>query len=146
TNYFTARFWGSDENTNRLILYCEGKQIGYRHLGDIDVLDSPNGGRACNERFFYTTTPLPFAMTKGKTNLDLEIRATGRIWSYGTFFEQYQKPMTGPSRGIYRACTHTDGFFAPPADENQGDAPANPPVRKEPGPEVLDKLKARVSG
>ena len=39
-NYFTARFWGSDSgNSNILILFCEGKQIGYRHLGDYDMLD-----------------------------------------------------------------------------------------------------------
>ena len=38
-NYVTVRLWGSDVGGNRLILYCEGKQIGYRHLGDIDLLD-----------------------------------------------------------------------------------------------------------
>ncbi|HEU5396943.1 MAG TPA: hypothetical protein VFV81_07240, partial [Verrucomicrobiae bacterium] len=34
-NYVTARFWGSDTNASRLILFCDGKQVGYRHLGDI---------------------------------------------------------------------------------------------------------------
>ena len=27
-NYFTARFWGSDVTQNRLVLFCEGRQIG----------------------------------------------------------------------------------------------------------------------
>jgi hypothetical protein len=29
-NYFAARFWGSDTQRSKLVLYCEGKQIGYQ--------------------------------------------------------------------------------------------------------------------
>src|SRR5205085_8624190 len=47
-------------------------------------------------------------------------------------------------RGIYAGYIHTDGTFVPPTDEKQGAAPAGPPARKEPGPEVLDRLKERV--
>ena len=144
-NYFTARFWGSDLNTNRMLLFCEGKQIGYRHLGDVDVLDTPNGSPAYAGRFYYNTCPLPTEMTKGKTQLHFEIRSNGEMWGYGTTFAQYQKPMTGPSRGIYAAYTHTDGYFAPPAGETQGTPPANPPVRTTPGPEILDQAKQRVN-
>jgi hypothetical protein len=142
-NYLTVRLWGSDHDDNRLILFCEGKQVGYRHLGDIDLLDIANGSPAYNGRFFYETTPLPEAMTKGKTQLHFEIRATGPIWPYGTFFAQYQKSMTEPSRGVYRVYTHVDGCFVPPADEKQGLAPVDPPVRREPGPEVIEQVKAR---
>jgi hypothetical protein len=147
-NYVTARFWGSDTNANRLILFCEGKQIGYRHLGDIDLLDfgDDSGEPGCNGRFFYNTTPLPLTLTRGKTNLSFEIRSTGPVWAYGSTFAQYQKPMTTPTRGTYRIYTHTGGYFIPPADEKQGEAPVNPPVRAAPGPEVLDKLKTRVNG
>jgi hypothetical protein len=144
-NYFAARFWGSDVSENRLILFCEGKQIGYRHLGDVEQLDFGSHEPAYNGRFFYNTSPLPVDLTQGKTQLTFEIRSTGRIWGYGTTFEQYQKPMTEPSRGIYRVYTHTDGCFIPPADEKQGDVPADPPVRRTPGPEVLDQVKARVN-
>jgi hypothetical protein len=146
-NYVTARFWGSDTSANRLILFCEGKQIGYRHLGDIDLLDfgDDSGEPGYNGRFFYNTTPLPLAMTRGKTNLNFEIRSTGPVWGYASTFAQYQKPMTTPTRGIYKIYTHTDGCFIPPANEKQGEAPVNPPVRKTPGPEVLEKLKARVN-
>ncbi len=144
-NYFTVRLWGSDANENRLVLFCEGKQIGYRHLGDIDMLDIANGSPALPGRFFYNTTPLPLEMTKGKTQLAFEIRSSGRIWGYGQTFEQYQKPMTTPTRGIYRVYTHTDGFFVPPANEKQGTAPKNPPIRPQPGPEVLDQIKQRVN-
>ena len=146
-NYFTARFWGDDTSPGLLILRCEGKQLGYRHLGDIDVLDfgSDSGSPALNGRFYYTTSPLPLEMTRGKTELHFEIHSTGHIWGYGTTFDKYQKPMTAPSRGLYRVYTHTDGCFVPPADEKQGPAPTDPPVRPEPGPEVLDRLETRVN-
>lgn len=32
-NYCTVRFWGSEASQNRLLLFCEGKQIGYGILG-----------------------------------------------------------------------------------------------------------------
>ena len=143
--YFTIKLWGSDVSENRLYLFCEGKQIGYRHLGDVDMLDAGTDQPAYAGRFYYATTPLPLTMTQGKTALHFEIRSTGRVWGYGTTFEQYQKTMTEPTRGIYSVYTHTDGFFAPPADEKQGQAPASPPVRQMPGPEVLDALKTRVN-
>ena len=145
-NYATVRLWGSDATTDCLILFCEGKQIGYRHLGDIDILDIGGGEPGYNGRFFYTTTPLPVEMTRGKTELHFEIRSSGSMWPYGNTFESFQRRMTEPTRGLYRLSTHTDGFFVPPSDEKQGAVPVNPPVRTSPGPEVLDQLKARVDG
>jgi hypothetical protein len=144
-NYFTVKLWGSDRTRERLILFCEGKQIGYRHLGDIDMLDIGGGEAPCPGRFLYRTTPLPLEMTKGRTSLQCEIRSSGAIWGYGTKWEDYQKPIKEPTRGIYAGYTHTDGFFAPPAEEKQGDTPANPPVRKAPGEEVLEKVKERMT-
>ena len=38
-NFATVRLWGSDATLDDLILFCNGKQVGYRHLGDIDLLD-----------------------------------------------------------------------------------------------------------
>ena len=146
-NYFTVRLWGSEASQNRLILFCEGRQIGYRHIGDVDLLDFGNdsGALPYNGRFFYKTSPLPQAMTQGKNELHFQIRCIGRIWGYGTTFEQYQKTMTEPTRGLYRVYTHTDGFFAPPTSEKQGTVPVKMPTRAMPGPEVLDQLKARES-
>lgn len=93
-NYFTARFWGSDSgNSNILILFCEGKQIGYRHLGDYDVLDIANEDKPYPGRFTYTTLPLPISMTRGKKEIELSIRSTGRIFRYGETFDAYQKVM-----------------------------------------------------
>jgi hypothetical protein len=143
--YFTIKLWGSEGSKDFLILFCEGKQVGYRHLGDIDVLYSSNGQPPLPGRFFYITTPLPLAMTTGRQEVHLEIRATGPIWGYGGTWEKYQKPMTEPSCGIYRVYTHTDTCFVPPAGEKQGEAAANPPVRTKPGEEVMQALKERVS-
>ena len=145
-NYATVKLWGSNTTKNILLLFCEGKQIGYRHLGDIDVLDIGGEEAAFPRRFFYTTVPLPSAMTRGRTNLNLEIHSSGPIWGYGTAFAQYQKPMTELTRGVYKIYSHTDGGFVPPANEKQGAAIVNPPVRSTPGEEVFDKLKARVNG
>lgn len=142
-NYLTVRFWGSDTSPNWLILFCEGKQIGYRFIGDVDVLDSPNGSPPYANRFFYKTTPLPLSLTQDKEELEIEIRGTGPIWSYGETFERYQKPMTGSTPAIYRIYTHTDGCFVPPSDEIQGAAPFYSQIRTEPGPEVLDQIQER---
>lgn len=143
--YVTLRLWGGDHADNRLLLLCDGRQVGYRHLGDYEVLDDAGEVPALPGRFYYTTTALPTNLTAGRTSVVFEIRSNGRIWGYGSSFEQYQKPMTEPTRGLYRFYTHTAGCFVPPADEIQGDAPAHPPVRTAPGPEVLDAVRARVN-
>lgn len=142
-NYFTAKFWGEEINANRMTLLVDGKMVGYRHIGDIDQLDSGTEHAPMKGRFYYYTFPLPQSSTKGKTQINCEIQSSGRIWSYGGNFEQYQKPMTEPSRGLYNVYTHLGGFFVPPATEKQGAKPA-PQKRTAPGPEVLDKVKERV--
>ncbi len=155
-NYVTVRLWGSDVSADRLVLFCEGRQIGYHHLGDVDLLDFGTDGDApgYNGRFFYNTLPLPLGLTRGKTTLNFEIRSIGRIWGYGATFEQYQRPMTEPTRGIYGFYTHTNGCFTPPLNptfanitaEKQGAIRVNPPIRQTPGADVLDQVKARING
>ena len=145
-NYFTIKLSGDDVTENRLLLFMDGKQIGYRHLGDVEQLDYGTAEPAYKGRFFTNTSPLPLAMTSGKTQANFEIRSSGRIWGYGNTFEQYQKVQEDPSRGIYRVYTHTDGFFVPPAAEKPGAAPTDAPLRTGPGIEVLEALKTRVNG
>lgn len=144
-NYATVRFWGSDATSNCLVLFCEGKQIGYRHLGDIPSLDVGGGTAPFDGRFFYVTTPLPLSLTQGKTELRFEIQSSGPIWGYGATFDKFQKEMTQPSRGIYSITTHLDPCFSPPASDRQGSPLLDPPVRSGPGSEVLEQLKARVN-
>ena len=144
-NYVTARFWGDDVSDDQLILLCDGKQIGYRHLGEVEPLDAGSPQPVYNGRFYYSTSPLPMALTRGKTRLHFEIRSSGPIFGYANTWEQYQKPMLQPTRGVYRIVCHTDPLYTPAADERQGESPKSPPVRKTPGPEVVERVKARVN-
>lgn len=145
-NYFTARFWGSDTgNNNILILFCEGKQIGYRHLGDYDMLDISNGQAPFPGRFTYTTLPLPENLTRGKKEIELSIRSTGYIFRYGNTFDNYQHPMEHPTKGIYKGYTHTESCFIPSPKEKQGKQLLNTGIRPAPGEEVLFELKEHVN-
>jgi len=145
-NYFTLKLWGGDVSQNQMTLHLDGKQVGYRHLGDIEALDIGTDAPACPGRFHYRTCPLPLGLTQGKHEVECEIRTSGPLWAYGSSFEQYQKTMTEASRGIYQVCTHTDGFFMPSADEKQGRFEENLRVRNDLGPEVIDAAMARVNG
>ncbi|MGJ8638532.1 MAG: hypothetical protein ACSHYA_03990 [Opitutaceae bacterium] len=146
-NYMTVKFWGSDVTKNRLVIFIEGKQIGYVHLGDIDILDFGSEAPTYTDRFYYTTTPLPKNITRGKDSVELSILCQGGVWAYGMkAFDSFQHAMEKPSRGIYAAYSHTDSFFQPSSSEVQGTAPENPRKRSEPSREILDKLKERVNG
>ena len=144
-NYLTVKFWGSDKGYahGRLILFANGLQVGYRHESDHDLLNQLDDDPLAPGRFVYVTVPLPPMLTTGKSSIDLQILATGPIWFYGANFAQYQKPFTGPSRGIYRAYTHTAARFVPAADEAQGSMP-DAPVRATDGPEVIAQSRDTV--
>ena len=144
-NYFSVKLWGSDADKSMILLFAEGKQVGYRHLGDIDLLWLGNGKPAFNDRFFYITLPIPIQQTKGKKVLDLELRSYGEIWGYGNTFESYQKNMTAPSLGFYQAYTHTNTMIEPQKAEVQGMPIEEPALRTGPGQEVLVELKKRVN-
>lgn len=142
-NYVTVKMWGSDADNNILILFIEGKQIGYRHLGDIDMISIGNGSAPFFGRFTYTTLPLPKNMTRGKKEIKLSIRSTGPYYRYGNTFDSYQKAMTEPTKGIYKAYSHTQEYFNP-AGEKQGAAPQSV-IRTSPGEDVMDEVKVLVN-
>jgi hypothetical protein len=146
-NYFTVKLWGSDkgEKRGRLILYLDGQQVGYRHEGDYDVLNQSDEEAIFQGRFLYQTVPLPPMLTHGKTNALLKIAGLGPMWPYGTSFAQMQKNLTEPTRGIYRAYTHTNTRFMPDPSEEQG-AVVVPKVRpEEQGEEILTQMKSTVN-
>lgn len=145
-NYVTAKFWGSDysEDPNRLFLFVEGKQIGQRHLGEIDPLDIRETKPRFAKRFYYKTLPLPLNLTKGKETIECGIELHGRIWGYGSTFELYQRVVENPSRGIYRCYSHTNPCFVPSSDEVQGEKP-EAKTRSDPGEEVIAEAKDRVN-
>jgi hypothetical protein len=124
-NHLTLKLWGSDKGyqTGRLILFANGLQVGYRHEGDHDLLNQCDDDPLAPGRFVYVTLPLPMTLTKGNESIRLKIVPTGPIWFYGNSFDKYQKPFTGPSRGIYRAYTHTSPGFDPSPSETQGAMP-----------------------
>ena len=134
-NYLTVKLWGSDKGhlNGRLILFAEGLQVGYRHESDHDLLNQLDDDALAPGRFIYVTVPLPPKLTEGETSVNLKITATGPIWFYGQNFEQYQKPFTAPSRGIYRAYTHTSTRFVPAASEPLGEMPTAK-ISTRPGP------------
>ena len=146
-NYVTVRFWGGDagQDRGRLVLYIDGKQVGQRHLGEVDILDILNDKPRFPGRFFYKTLPLPVNMTRGKNSVQLKIEAIGHIWVYGDTWDRFQYPLEQNSRSLYSLYTHTDPFFTPPADQPQGNAPASDAKRPTPGPEVLEAVKERIN-
>lgn len=144
-NYFTLRLSGDDVSPSRLFLVVEGQMIGYLHLGDIDLLEPGAVEPQFPGRFFYRTAPLAESLTRGRTEIRCEIRATGPVWAYGSTFDKFQKPMTAPTRGLYAAYAHTEPAFVPTAGEKQGSAPADT-IRSGPGPEALEAAKDRVNG
>ncbi len=150
-NYFTVKLWGSDtcghdEHEQRLSLYIEGKQLGTRHLGAMDMLDIMKYDLARYPgRFLYATRPLPLHLTQGKTEVELTIEAQGGINGYAPKIEDYQHMMNEPSRGVYRVYTHTQPCFEPAEDDVQGAPPEEVPVRPGPGVEVLERLKQELN-
>lgn len=144
-NYCTVRFAGDEADRNMMLLYIEGKQIGYRHLGDIDYLSFGNGSNPLPGRFYYVTLPLPMKYTQNKKEVELEIKSFGPIWGYGENFERYQKVMTEPCVGLYKVYTHTSPAFEPERKEKQGSRPADCLRPDEQGEKVMMALKERVN-
>lgn len=141
-NYLTAEVSGDDLSPNLLILFCEGKMIGYRHLGDYDILD-----HGCHEPMHrggtvHLTSLLPESLTRGKQEIDLEIRSYGPIWGYGATYEILQKRLTAPCRAIHVLTTHTDPFLH--GKNVARSLHETAPVRRDPGPEVIDAIRKRL--
>lgn len=149
-NYATIKLWGSDVNKNCLTLLHEGKVIGYRHLGDTEIIDLGTDEEPVPGRFYFRTEPLPLAVTRGKEKITLELRTSGQMWGYGQNFEQYQKSMIVPSRGIYELSISTDPYHRTVKGEVLGRAPKKiqPKAVEQLHEEtlvLLEKLKQRVN-
>jgi hypothetical protein len=140
-NYLSVRLSGDEVNGDQATLNCDGKQLGYRQLSDIDILDQGTKYPVAPGRFHYVTHPLPQALTRGKTEIACTLRVTGPIWRYGGNFSAFQKPMTEPSRGFYALIVHADKLA--PLDAVEGHAPASP-VNAFDDAAVLEQVKQRV--
>jgi hypothetical protein len=146
-NYFTVKLWGADKDAarGRLILYIDGLQVGYRHEGDYDVLNQADEDPIYLDRFLYQTMVLPLMHTKGKSEVTFTIAGLGSTWPYGTNFNQMQKSLTEPTRGIYRAYTHTATRFSPDASEKEGVHPSQKMRGSAGGEELLSHMSATVN-
>lgn len=140
-NYLSVKLWGEDVSPNQATLYCDGKQLGYRQLSDIDILDQGGKYPAAPGRFHYITHPLPRALTSGKREIACKLRVTGPVWRYSLDFAKFQKPMTQASRSFYGLIVHTEKMVG--LDTVEGKAPrAHAPDTGDPA--VLKRVMQRV--
>ena len=144
-NYATVKLWGGDVNENLLIVSIDGKQIGYRLFGDVDILDHGSAEPAVPGRFYYVTMPIPMSATYRRNMVEFEIAATGPIAPEKRDFADYQLEMRSPSRGIYGFYVHDDGFFLPPADERQGIPPEPIPPEPEDAGRAVEAFRSRAN-
>jgi hypothetical protein len=107
-NNFTLKMWGGDsESKTWLVLNVDGLEVGARHhMKDETMLQNSNGWLP--GRFIYRTVRLPQHLTANKTSVTIRIRSLGWISYYAPPpYDNFQKRMTSPSVGLYRAYTHT---------------------------------------
>jgi hypothetical protein len=148
TTYVTTKFWGGeaapDENNGnwRLSYFIGGKIVGYLDQGEIDNADMLDQDERSPQRFFLHTLPIPEGVTKGKTELEIEIRSTGSIFAYGDADTFFYDQLT-PSRGIYRVYTSDQPYFPLPSDDPWGPAPL-PQVRPNTDAAAIATIRARV--
>ena len=140
-NYLSVRLWGEEVNANQATLVCEGKQLGYRQMSDIDILDQGSKYPVAPGRFHYVTHPLPAALTQGRSEIGCRLRVSGPIWRYGSTFASFQRPMTAPSRLFYALIVHADKMV--PLDAVEGTAP-KATFKAGDGAAVLERAKRRV--
>ncbi|MBL9207568.1 MAG: hypothetical protein JNN01_20975, partial [Opitutaceae bacterium] len=147
TTYLTVKLWGSDRGAaaGRMLLFLDGQQVGYRHEGDHDVLNQSDDEPIYLGRFLYQTVTLPPMLTRGRTTVELTIAGLGPMWPYGSTFAQKQRAFGQPSRGIYRAVTHTAARFTPDSSEKQGLAGVSTPRPGGPGEELIATTRATVN-
>lgn len=144
--YVSLALSGDDANPNHLILLCDGKQIGARLGGEVDVADMGTQAPQHPGQFVYNSFPLPLSLTQGRKSLSCRLDSSGPIFPYGQTFKEFQLPMKTATRGIYAIYTHKGGFIDLHAPVGTG-APvvAKTAAEQPPGPEVLDRLKERVN-
>ncbi|MFO7904931.1 MAG: discoidin domain-containing protein [Pirellulaceae bacterium] len=142
--YLTVKFWGSDKITVPLYLRdAKGRWVvsspqAMRRSGD-NAAWTPiweyAGGVAKGPfpgRFIYVTYPIPREMTRGRTEVTLQLQAVG---------SSFEHPMKTPCQGIYAAWTHGNPFSGFADDEPRGEPFTWGPNRPAPeGISVEEKL------
>lgn len=111
-NYLTVRFWGGDASTEKTIVHVNGEQLGYRRSGDWEALN-PGHANPVPGRYYHATVLLPLSSTRGRERVEITL---------ASFANDFATPLAAPSRGFYRAYTHTD----PAVDLRGEDLPDEP--------------------
>lgn len=114
-NYFTMKFWGSDDSFYKSMVFINGEQVGYRRVGDYQPINM-GISKGLPERFYYNTTMLPLVSTYGQDTVQITVR---------TYSGNFGDKVNAPSRGYYNAYTHT-GAHLDVSDETQGDITEDP--------------------
>lgn len=106
-NYFTLLFNGDETCENYMMLFINGKQIGYRSNGDIEPI---YGGRKKKSGKYYAVTlPLPIEYTVKKDSVRIGIRCFGPLLDEAAdSFHLYQGAVKTKSVGIYKGYTHVE--------------------------------------
>lgn len=147
TTYFSLKLRGEDwaplVNEWRLQLFADGKIVGWLDQGPVDNLDHLGAAPRLPGQFRLHTLPLPETLTAGRTELDVEVRAMGRIWAYGGTAATFYKDMTTDSRPVYAAYTHTDPAFTPSDDDEFG-TPVAATTRPDDSAEAIEAVRTRV--
>ncbi|MNM09151.1 Endo-1,4-beta-xylanase A precursor [compost metagenome] len=127
-NYFTLKLWGSDASEYRCFLAI-GNQVLYPSpLVIAKMAEEP----AIENRFVYSTVPIPLEQTKGKTELTVTLRTVAAYYPYsaGTFSLAYQEKVIHPSNKYYAGYVHTTASLSDEVIQATGTAPlVIPPVR-----------------
>ncbi|MEU0091983.1 hypothetical protein [Kribbella sp. NPDC006257] len=146
TTYASVKLFGSEfadaDHEWRLQFFIDGKVLGWFDQSVLDQADQMSQHPRLADRFFLHTLPLPEFVTQGRRAVELEIRAMGRIYAYGNQ-DSFYRPMTTPSRGLYRVYTHTTPYFEPPNGDNFGQA-APPATRQNTDNEMIARIRKRV--
>ncbi|MEU4160863.1 hypothetical protein [Actinoplanes sp. NPDC026670] len=147
TTYLSIKLFGEDfaapESEWRLQAFIDGAVLGWFEQGPVDNLDLMSQHPRRINGFFLHTLPLPETVTAERRSVRIEIRAVGRIYAYGTTDAAYFRPMTTPSRGIYRAYTHTEPYFRPGPRDDFGTSP-EPTLRPAADTAVVADIRRRV--
>lgn len=78
-------------------IHVQRKQVGYRHFGDIELLEFGADAKSYDGRFIDRACPLPMALTGGSSTVAFEIHAGGPVSSYDRSLAQCRSPLTRKS-------------------------------------------------
>jgi|GEM_PF-2659526 len=127
-NYFTVKLWGSDASLYRAFLAIDNEVFYPAPL----VIAKLSAEPPIENRFYYSTVPIPLEKSKGKTELALTIRTTVSPYPYsaGTFTRAYTTKMVQPSNKYYAGYVHTTASLAEKVITSTGEHEGYvPPVR-----------------